>query len=94
MGTHRPTVQSVRQRAAAVRSGQTGGGTKETIRPSTAETRTADIAQPPAQPANVPDALLDGVTSQPVSVVRGHSRIWTGDRFETVECVTAVIFVK
>ena len=50
--------------------------------------------KPPAPTADVPDALLDGVTSQPVSVVRGLSRIWTGDRFETVECVTAVIFVK
>ena len=48
--------------------------------------------KPPAPTADVPDALLDGVTSQPVSVVRGQSRIWTGDRFEVVECVTAVLF--
>jgi len=55
---------------------------------------TASQPHPPAPPADVPDALLVGVTSQPVSVVRGPSRIWTGDKYEVVECVTAVIFVK
>ena len=53
---------------------------------------TASHQQPPAPPADVPDALLVGVTSQPVSVVRGPSRIWTGAEFETVEAITAIIF--
>lgn len=47
---------------------------------------------PPALPADMPQELLLGVTSQPVKVVRGPSRIWTGQAFEVVECVTAVLF--
>ena len=47
---------------------------------------------PPALPADMPTELLRGVTSQPVKVERGPSRIWTGVKFEVVEAVTAVIF--
>jgi len=92
MGTNRPTVQSVRQRAADVRSGQTVGSAKETIRPATAKAGQTDIAHPPAPPADVPPALLVGVTSQPVKVYYGRYSIWTGSDFEVVECWTAVLF--
>ncbi len=47
---------------------------------------------PPALPADMPPKLLLGVTTQPVKVERGQSRIWTGQAFEVVECVTAVLF--
>ena len=94
MGTNRPTVQSVRQRASAVRSGQTNGSSKEIHRTATTQARQAyiDTPKPPALPADMPPELLLGVTSRPVKVVRGPSRIWTGGKFEVVECVTAVIF--
>ena len=96
MGTNRPTVQSVRQRAAAVRSGQTYGSAKEIHRPATAQARQADIdtPTPPALPADMPPELLRGVTAKPVKVERGQSRIWTGQAFEVAECVTAVLFEK
>ena len=56
------------------------------------ESHDADTPTPPALPADMPPELLLGVTSQPVKVERGPSRIWTGVKFEVVEAVTAVIF--
>lgn len=53
------------------------------------QTLTCD--EPPAMPADVAE-LLQGVTTKPVKVERGPSRIWTGAEFETVEAVTAVLF--
>ena len=38
------------------------------------------------------DELSRGVTVKPIKVERVPSRIWTGQAFEVVECVTAVIF--
>ncbi len=96
MGTNRPTVQSVRQRAADVRNGQTVGSSKEIVRPATAKARQADIdtPPPPALPADMPPELLLGVTTKPVKIERGPSRIWTGEAFEVVECVTVTLFEK
>ncbi len=49
---------------------------------------------PPAMPADMPPELLRGVTTKPVKIERGPSRIWTGTAFEVVEAVTAVLFEK
>ncbi|MBK9496839.1 MAG: hypothetical protein IPO08_20500 [Xanthomonadales bacterium] len=51
-----------------------------------------DTPTPPALPADIPPELLLGVTTKPVKIERGPSRIWSGSTFEVVECVTAVLF--
>ncbi len=56
------------------------------------QTSTDNTPTPPALPADMPLKLLLGMATQPVKVVRGPSRIWTGTAFEVVECVTAVLF--
>ena len=57
-----------------------------------AMTKSDSHPTPPALHADMPPELLRGVTTKPVKVVRGPSRIWTGQAFEVVECVTAIIF--
>ena len=57
-----------------------------------AMTKSDSPPTPPALPADIPPELLRGVTSKPVKIERGPSRIWTGTAFDVVECVTAVIF--
>ena len=49
---------------------------------------------PPALPADMPPELLRGVTTKPVKIERGSARIWTGQSFEVVECVTVTLFEK
>jgi len=50
-----------------------------------------DTQQPPALPSDVAE-LLRGVTSKPVKVYYGKSLIWTGEKFEIAEAITAVLF--